>query len=119
MPSNFLIMMEPKTVTTFESTLSFGNTEYKYAAQVNFNTGIISNHFSTTAFTADGPYIEYTGKECKKLEFPEVSKSVLMLYVQQNTELPPNEFLYNATANKFFSNYYEKNLEKRKKQVKE
>ena len=45
MPNNFLIMMEPKTVSTFESKLSFGTKEFKYAAQVNFNTGIISNHF--------------------------------------------------------------------------
>ena len=42
-----------------------------------------------------------------------------MLYVQQNTELPVKEFRYNANANKFFSNYYEKNLQKRKKQMKE
>jgi hypothetical protein len=92
MPNNFLIMMEPKTVTKFESTLSYGTTEYKYAAQVNFNTGIISNHFSTTAVIADGTYIEYTGKKCKKLEVPEVSKCVLMLYVQQNSELTQMNF---------------------------
>jgi hypothetical protein len=123
MPNNFLIMMEPKTVTNFESTLFYGTKTYKYAAQVNFNSGIISNHFSTTAVIADGTYIEYTGKKCKKLEVPEVSKCVLMLYVQQNSELPPNEFLYNANSNKFFSKYnkkyYDKNSEKIKERMKE
>ena len=46
-----------------------------------------------------------------------------MLYVQQNTELPAKEFIYNANANKFFSNYakkhYDENSEKIKEQRKE
>ena len=54
MPKNFLVMTETKTVTQFEKFFQFGSAKYHYAGHVSYNTGLLSNHFSTTSLTENG-----------------------------------------------------------------
>ena len=101
-PKNFLVMMETKTVTQFEKSFSFGPAKYHYAGHVSYNTGLLSNHFSTTSLTETG-YVEYSERECKEKTDPDILNSVLMLYTQAKTEMPTADLRYKQSAIKFFS----------------
>ena len=101
-PKNFLVMMETKTVTQFEKSFLFGPAKYHYAGHVSYNTGLLSNHFSTTSLTETG-YVEYSERECKEKTDPDILNSVLMLYTQAKTEMPTADLRYKQSAIKFFS----------------
>ena len=101
-PKNLLVMMETKTVTQFEKSFSFGPAKYHYAGHVSYNTGLLSNHFSTTSLTETG-YVEYSERECKEKTDPDILNSVLMLYTQAKTEMPTADLRYKQSAIKFFS----------------
>jgi hypothetical protein len=103
LPTNLLVMMPTKTLQQFEKMLVFGKHKYFYAGHINYNTGLLTNHFTTTSITKDGDFVEYSGKECKVIKEPNVSKSVLMLYTKQSTAMPTEDFVYRKTAINFVS----------------
>ena len=103
LPTNLLVMMPTKTLKEFEKMLVFGTRKYFYAGHINYNTGLLTNHFTTTSITKDGDFVEYSGKECKVIQEPNVSKSVLVLYTKQITAMPTEDFVYRKTAMTFFS----------------
>jgi hypothetical protein len=103
LPTNLLVMMPTKTLEEFEKMLVFGKHKYFYAGHINYNTGLLTNHFTTISITKDGDFVEYSGKECKVIQEPNVSKAVLMLYTKEITAMPTEDFVYGKTAINFFS----------------
>ena len=114
MSNNLLVFMEAKSVTHFEKKISIGSDELHYAGQVNYNTGLLSNHFSTTSETQKGTFIEYSGKNSKVVGKPNISKSVLMLYIKERITVPTEDFVYKKTAIKYFS--YDQEAKRKKKE---
>ena len=110
-PRNLLVMMPIKTLKEFQKMIEFGEHKYFYAGHINYNTGLLTNHFSTTSVTKEGNFVEYSGKECKVIKEPNVSKSVLMLYTKKMPVMPTEDFVYRQSAIKYFSY----NPEERKK----
>ena len=112
LPTNLLVMMPTKTLQEFEKTYVLGKHEYFYAGHINYNTGLLTNHFTTTAMTKEGNFVEYSGKECKVIQEPNISKAVLMLYIKKMPVMASEDFVYRNTAIKYFS--YDPEERKRK-----
>ena len=93
-PRNLLVMMPIKTLKEFQKMLEFGEHKYFYAGHINYNTGLLTNHFTTTSVTKEGGFVEYSGKECKIIQEPNVSKSVLMLYTKKMPVMPTEDLVY-------------------------
>ena len=102
-PNNFLCLMEPGTVTHFERKISIGSEHLYYTGQVNYKTGVLSDHFSTTLQTTERQFVKYSGKNSKIKEMPNVSKSVLMLYTKERTGIPNKELVYSRSALEYFA----------------
>ena len=102
--NNFLVMMEPKSIKEFEERISIGSTELHYAGQVNYSTGVLSNHFSCISRNKKGSFVEYSGKDSKVVEKPKVARSVLMLYnIDNSIMLPTEDLIYKKNAIMYFS----------------
>ena len=95
--------MPTKTLQEFEKMLVFGKHKYFYAGHINYNTGLLTNHFTTTAVTKEGNFAEYSGKDSKAIQEPNVSKSVLILYTKEMPAMPTEDFVYRQSAIKYFS----------------
>ena len=105
-------MMPTKTLQKFEKMLVFGKHKYFYTGHINYKTGLLTNHFTTISITKDGDFVEYSGKECKVIQEPNVSKSVLMLYTKEITAMPTEDYVYRKTAINFFHT-----IQKQKKSI--
>ena len=103
MSNNLLVFMEAKTITQFEKKITIGAEELHSAGQVNYNKGLLSNHFSTTSNTQNGTFVEYSGKDSKVIEKPNISKSVLMLYLKERIPIPTEDLIYKKNAIMYFS----------------
>ena len=121
-PTNLFIMMEQNSVKEFQEVLSFNGTQYKYGGQIDFEKGLLSNHFSSIIEQDDSSvlkcsgkqctYKSKTGKKCKDILEPDVSKSVLMLYTLETAKMPSTDLRYKQSAIKFFS--YDPEMKRKK-----